>query len=59
MSNFQINDIVKGRVAGTFKVIGHKNIAGEAFVMLKTYDPATNTVGRGKLALQPEDLVAV
>jgi hypothetical protein len=52
MSNkFNINEIVKGRVAGTFVVLGFRTIDREDYAQVKPYNPATNKSDRGEFAL--------
>lgn len=53
---FQINSIVKGKVAGTFVVLGERLIAGERVVQLKPVHPETHAPLRGELAL-PADVL--
>lgn len=48
---YQINQIVKGAKAGTFVILGFRNIGGEQYAQLKPIDPVTHTPGRGELAL--------
>lgn len=49
--NFQVGQIVKGHIAGTFQIIGFCTLGGEKHAKLKSYDPATGRVERGQLAL--------
>lgn len=49
--NFQVNQIVKGQRAGTFVILGFRNIGGEQYAQLKPYDEVTGKTGRGELAL--------
>lgn len=49
---FAVNQIVKGKVAGTFVVLGFRKIAGEEYAQLKAVNPADhNQVAAGELAL--------
>lgn len=54
---FEINQIVKGKVAGHFVVLGLRTIGGEDYAQLKCVDPSdyTKTSG-GELALPIEAL---
>jgi hypothetical protein len=54
---FEVNQIVKGKVAGHFVVLGLRTIGGEDYAQLKCVDPRdyTKTSG-GELALPIEAL---
>ena len=54
---FEVNQIVKGKVAGHFVVLGLRTIGGEDYAQLKCVEPRdyTNTSG-GELALPIEAL---
>ena len=57
---FKKGQIVKGKVLGTFLVMGHKMVGGMPMVVVKEVNPADhNQVGRGQLCLPAEALVAV
>lgn len=51
-----VGDIVLGPVCGTFKVVGLATIGGEAAARIRAYNPATQQVARGQLALPIADL---
>jgi hypothetical protein len=42
MNNFITNQIVKGKVAGLFIILGFRTIAGEAMADLKAINPANH-----------------
>jgi len=48
---FEINQIVKGKVAGQFVIVGFRNIGGHEYAQLKPYDNETKQKGRGEMAL--------
>jgi hypothetical protein len=48
---FNINQIVKGKVAGEFIILGFRNIGGEDYVQVKPYSVALGKTGRGELSL--------
>lgn len=53
----QINQIVKGKRAGTFVIIGFRTIAGEQYAQLKPVNPADHSqVGAGEMALPLDSL---
>lgn len=56
---FQANQIVKGKVAGYFVVLGYRTIAGECLVQVKPYNIETGKVGRGEMALTENALQAI
>ena len=49
--NFQVNQIVKGKVCGTFVILGFCTIGGEQMAQLKEVHPVTHQPARGELAL--------
>ena len=55
----QVNQIVKGKVAGFFVILGEREVAGEKLYQVKPYNPATGKTGRGEMALPAEALVAI
>lgn len=55
---FNINQIVKGKVAGQFIVLGYRTVAGESFVQVKPYNPSTGKAGRGEMAMPESALQA-
>ena len=49
---FEVNQIVKGKVAGHFIVLGFRKIGGEDYAQLKCVDPSDYTkTDPGELAL--------
>ncbi len=56
---FNTNQIVKGKVAGYFIVLGYRTIAGETLVQVKPYNPQTGKAGRGEMALTEDALQAI
>ena len=49
---FEVNQIVKGKRAGVFVVLGFREIGGERYAQLKAVNPADHTkVAAGELAL--------
>ena len=56
---FNINQIVKGKTAGQFIVLGYRTIAGERLVQVKPYNPATGKAGRGEMAFSEDALQAI
>jgi len=60
MNNFAINQIVKGKVAGTFVILGFRTIANEEYAQLKEVNPSDHSqVGTGELALPINKLLAI
>ena len=55
---FNTNQIVKGKAAGTFIVLGYRTVAGEQMVQVKPYNPITGKAGRGEMALPESALKA-
>jgi hypothetical protein len=51
MNGFNVNQIVKGAVAGCFVILGFRVIGGENFAQLKPYNPATGKTSQGEIAL--------
>ena len=49
--NFQVNQIVKGQVAGTFVILSFRNIGGEQMAQVKAYNSVTGKTARGEFAL--------
>ena len=43
MTNFNLNQIVKGAVCGTFVILGERTIDGEFGYQLKTVNPADHS----------------
>lgn len=50
-------DIVKGKVCGTFVVIGMRQIDGEEYAQVKEYDVVTGKAKRGEFALPIATLI--
>ena len=56
---FEVNQIVKGKVAGHFVVLGFRTIGGEDYAQLKSVEPSDYTkTASGELALPIESLEA-
>ena len=51
MNNFQVNQIVNGAKAGTFVILGFREIGGEQYAQVKEYCSVTNKARRGEMAL--------
>ena len=58
-SMFNTNQIVKGKVAGHFIILGQRTIAGEQFYQVKAYNPQTGEAAKGELALPADALQAI
>lgn len=56
--NFVLNQTVRGKVAGTFVIIGLRTIGGEQYAQLKEIDPASGRRMRGELCLPLSALIA-
>ena len=57
MHSFTLNQIVKGKVAGHFVILGFRQIAGETYAQVKPVNPADHRqVGQGELALPMDAL---
>jgi hypothetical protein len=49
---FSINQIVKGKTAGTFVIVGFRSIEGSEWVQVKSVNPANHSqVAKGEMAL--------
>lgn len=60
MNNFAINQIVKGKVAGTFVILGFRTIGGESFAQVKAVNPNNFAEkARGEMALPLTALAAI
>lgn len=60
MKNIEINQIVKGRYAGTFVVLGFRIINGEKWAQLKEVNPKDYTeTAPGELALPLDAISAI
>lgn len=58
MSDFRVNQIVRGHKAGTFVIVGFKLIGGEMNAILKEVHPDTfDRPQRGQIAL-PLSMIA-
>jgi hypothetical protein len=51
MNTFQINQIVKGHVCGTFVILGFRIIGNQECAQLKEIHPVTHEWARGELCL--------
>jgi hypothetical protein len=57
---FAINQIVKGKRAGTFVILGFRTIGGEQHAQVKPVNPANHAQhGAGEMALPLDALVAL
>lgn len=57
---FNVNQIVKGHVAGTFVILGFRTIGGEQCAQLKCVNPDNHAqTARGELALPLTALRAI
>ena len=54
-----IGTIVKGKVCGTFVVIGTRQIDGAEYVQVKEYNPETGAIAKGEFALPVDAVIAV
>jgi hypothetical protein len=59
MTTFHIGQIVKGIKAGTFVILGFRNIGGEQYAQLKEYSPALDRLGAGEIALPLAAITAI
>lgn len=59
MNSFSINQIVKGKRAGTFVILAFRTVGGEAGAQVKPVNPKDHTqVGAGEMFLPFDALVA-
>ncbi|MDX1784138.1 MAG: hypothetical protein R3361_08270 [Aequorivita vladivostokensis] len=59
MENFNINQIVNGKAAGTFIILGFRNIGGEIYAQLKEVNPNNHSqTAPGEIALPISAIVA-
>jgi hypothetical protein len=56
---FNINQIVSGKVAGHFVVLGYRTVGGERVVQVKPYNTVTGATGRGEFAISEDSLKVV
>jgi hypothetical protein len=56
---FNVNQIVKGKKAGFFIVLGYRTICGENLVQVKPYNPETGKTGKGEMALSESALQSI
>ena len=57
---FSINQIVKGKRAGTFVILGFRDIGGERYAQVKPVNPANHAEhGKGEMALPSDALEAL
>jgi hypothetical protein len=60
MNTFQVNQIVKGKYAGVFVILGFRSVAGEACAQLKAVNPNDYTqTARGELCLPLDCIVEI
>jgi len=53
---FSTNQIVKGKVAGTFVVLALRNVGGVSYAQLKEICPVTGKTRRGEICLPVDAL---
>lgn len=57
---FSVNQIVKGKVTGTFVILGFRMIDGEEYAQLKCVNPNNHSeTSPGEFALPIEDLMSI
>ena len=56
---FSVNQIVKGKVCGTFLILALREIGGEAYAQVKAYNPERDELAPGEFALPLTALVGV
>lgn len=56
---FKVNQIVKGKRAGTFVILAFRSIGGEQYAQVKEVCPVTGKARRGEMALPVDALVAI
>lgn len=49
--DFNVNQIVRGAVCGTFVILGFRVIEGEDYAQVKAVHPVTHAPARGEFAL--------
>jgi len=59
MNKFSLNQIVKGQAAGTFVILGFREIEGVPWAQLKEANPVTHKPAKGELALPISALKAI
>lgn len=58
-NQFAVNQIVKGKVAGFFVVLGYRILNGRRLVQVKCYDPKTGLTSPGEMAFDEASLTEV
>jgi hypothetical protein len=58
-TQFNVNQIVAGKVAGIFVILGFRMIDGKTYAQLKRYCTVTKKTARGELALPVDALKEV
>lgn len=53
---FDVNEIVKGKRAGVFVIVGFRDIGGERYAQVKEVHPVTHEPARGEFALPVDAL---
>jgi len=56
---FNLNQIVKGKVCGTFVIIGFRDVADVPHAILKVIHPETHKAERGELALSLTEIEVI
>lgn len=59
MKKFAVNQIVKGKVAGFFVVLGYRILNGRELVQVKCYDPKSGKTLPGEMAFDEDALCEV
>lgn len=59
MKKFAVNQIVKGKVAGFFVVLGYRILNGRELVQVKCYDPKSGETSPGEMAFDEDALCEV
>lgn len=57
--DFQVNQIVKGKVTGHFVILGFRQISGETYAQVKRIDPRDQSAYPGEFALPVTALQAI
>ena len=59
MNKFSINQIVKGKVAGVFVIVGFRSIDGVEYAQVKRYNQETGEAARGEFALPLDSITTL
>jgi len=58
MNSFEIGQVVKGIVCGTFIILRFRTIGSEQYAQVQCYDPESGRTMRGEMALPLDALKA-